>query len=124
MHRYSTGKPVIELAKMSGYHAVVDAVKEKAKYSFGIPEHPRIIYDQIHDTPEIQSVLVRHECSGVLMAMAYARVFGKTAPCFGSPGRGVANLVPGFLEAYYACTPLVAPCPTVTLENERNFWEM
>jgi len=104
---------------MSGYRAVVDALKrEKVKYFFGIPGDPRIIYDQLYDTPEIQPVLVRHECSGVLMAMAYARISGKAGACFGSPGPGVANLVPGFLEAYYACTPLVAPCPTVSLENE------
>ncbi len=107
------------MAKISGYSAVVDALKkEKVKHFFGIPGDPHIIYDQIYDTPEIQPILVRHECSGVLMAMAYSRISGKTGVCFGSPGPGVANLIPGFLEAYYACTPLVAPCPTVSLESE------
>ena len=107
------------MTKMSGYHAVVDALKkEKVEYFFGIPGNPHIIYDQLYDTPQIKPILVRHECSGVLMAMAYARISGKTGVCFASPGPGVANLVPGFLEAYSACTPLVAPCPYVSMEDE------
>jgi acetolactate synthase-1/2/3 large subunit len=52
------------------------------------------------------------------MAMAYSRISGNTGVCFGSPGPGIANLVPGFLEAYYACTPLVAPCPSAPIEGE------
>lgn len=107
------------MVTMSGYGAVVHALKkEKARFFFGIPGDPHIIYDGLYDAPEIEPILVRHECSGVLMAMAYARISGKTGVCFGSPGPGVANLVPGFLEAYYACTPLVAPCPSVDTQNE------
>ncbi len=107
------------MSNMNGYDAVVEAFKaEKVDYLFGLPGHPKILYDQLYDTPDIKPILVRHECSGVLMAMAYARISGKTGVCFGSPGPGIANLVPGFLEAYYACTPLVAPCPSASLEAE------
>ncbi|MGQ9543867.1 MAG: thiamine pyrophosphate-binding protein [Candidatus Bathyarchaeia archaeon] len=107
------------MVRMSGYQAVVKALlEEEVKYIFGLPGNPKIIYDQLYDAPEVKPILVRHECSGVLMAMAYARISGKVGVCFASPGPGVANMVPGFLEAYYACTPLVAPCPSITLENE------
>jgi len=106
------------MVKTIGYQAVVDSLqKEKVKYFFGIPGDPHIIYDQLYDTPEIKPILVRHECSGPLMAMAYARISGNTGACFASPGPGVANMIPGFLEAYYACTPLVAPCPSASLAN-------
>jgi len=109
----------ITVNRMIGYHAVVDALtREDVEFLFGIPGNPRVIYDQLYDVPRIRPILVRHECSGVLMAMAYSRISGKTGVCFASPGPGVANLVPGFLEAYYACTPLVAPCPSASMENE------
>jgi len=42
------------------------------------------------------------------MDMAYARVSGGIGCCFGSKGPGVANLVPGILEAYSGCTPVLA----------------
>jgi len=104
---------------MNGYQAVVQALlKEKVKYFFGLPGNPRAVYEQLYDAPEIKPILVRHECSGVLMAMAYARVSGQTGVCYAPPGPGVANLVPGFLEAYYTCTPLVAPCPYIDLKND------
>ena len=51
------------------------------------------------------------------MAMAYARVTGGVGCCFGCPGPGVANLVPGILEAYSGCTPVLAlgvRAPTTT----------
>ncbi len=41
------------------------------------------------------------------MAMAYARVTNQIAACFGCPGPGIANLVPGILEAYSGCTPML-----------------
>jgi acetolactate synthase-1/2/3 large subunit len=107
------------MTKMNGYQAVVQALlKEKVKYFFGLPGNPRAVYEQLYDAPEIKPILVRHECSGVLMAMAYARVSGETGVCYAPPGPGVANLVPGFLEAYYTCTPLVAPCPYIDLKND------
>ena len=107
------------MVRMNGYQGVVQALlKEKVKYFFGMPGNPRAMYEQLYDAPEIKPILVRHETSGVLMAMAYARISGETGVCFASPGPGVVNLVPGFLEAYYTCTPLVAPCPYIDLKND------
>jgi acetolactate synthase-1/2/3 large subunit len=39
--------------------------------------------------------------------MAYTRVSGVIAACFGCPGPGIANLVPGILEAFSGCTPML-----------------
>lgn len=104
---------------MNGYQAVVDALlKEKVKYFFGLPGNPRAMYEQLYFAPEIKPILVRHQASGVLMAMAYARVSGETGVCFASPGPGVSNLVPGFLEAYYTCTPIVSPSAYIDLKDE------
>ena len=48
------------------------------------------------------------ETSAVFMAMAYARVSGRVGVVHASPGPGMANLVPGLLEAQYAGSPLVS----------------
>jgi thiamine pyrophosphate-dependent acetolactate synthase large subunit-like protein len=52
------------------------------------------------------------------MAMAYSRLTGKLSVCSGSSGPGVANLVPGVLEAYSGCVPLVILAPAVDLRKE------
>jgi acetolactate synthase-1/2/3 large subunit len=45
--------------------------------------------------------------SGAFMAMAFARATGELAACFGCPGPGVANLIPGVLESWSGCTPML-----------------
>jgi len=100
------------------WQIAVHALREEGiGFVFGLPGDPRNLYDALYDTPEIRTILVRHETSGVFMAMANARLTGKPGICFGSPGPGVANLVPGILEAYSACTPLLAFCPTVSTQT-------
>jgi len=42
------------------------------------------------------------------MAMGYARISGRPGICFAPSGPGVANLVPGILEAHSACLPVIA----------------
>ena len=87
---------------------IVDALeKEGVGFVFGLPGNPEALYDSLYDSGEIRAVLVRHETSGVFMAMAYAKLTRQPGVCFGSPGPGVANLVPGVLEAHSGCTPLV-----------------
>ncbi|MEM2110707.1 MAG: thiamine pyrophosphate-binding protein [Candidatus Bathyarchaeia archaeon] len=93
---------------MEGWRAIVEAIKaEEVELVFGLPTS-RSLYSFIADVPEVRPILVRHECSGAFMAMAYARLSGKPGVCYGSPGPGVVNLVPGINEAYYTCTPVVA----------------
>jgi acetolactate synthase-1/2/3 large subunit len=90
------------------WDVIVGALKrEGSDFVFGLPGHPEALYDSLYDAADVKSVLVRHEASGVFMAMAYARIARQPGICFGSPGPGVANLVPGVLEAWSGCTPLI-----------------
>ena len=102
------------MVRMNGWEAVADAlVAEGVKYVFGLPGSPVHFYFAVYDRPEITPILVRHETSGAFMAAAYARLTGEPAVCFASPGPGVANLVPGILEAWAGCWPVVMPCTSV-----------
>ncbi len=58
------------------------------------------------------------ETSAVFMAMAYARVSGRVGVVHASPGPGMANLVPGLLEAYYACSPVVCVVSAASRAHE------
>jgi acetolactate synthase-1/2/3 large subunit len=96
---------------MTGWEAVVLAMKaEGVPYVFGLPGDPRHLYEALSSAePEggPRPVGVRFETSGAFMAMAYARVTNQIAACFGCPGPGIANLVPGILEALSGCTPML-----------------
>jgi acetolactate synthase-1/2/3 large subunit len=93
---------------MNAWQAIVDALKgEDIKHVFGLPGGD-LFYDALYDSPEIEPVLVREESSGAFMAMAYARMTGKPGVCYASSGPGVANLVPGVMEAESACVPVIA----------------
>ncbi len=96
---------------MTGWEAVVAAMKaEGVPYVFGLPGDPRHLYDAlVAAEPDggPRPIGVRFETSGAFMAMAYARVTNQIAACFGCPGPGIANLVPGILEAYSGCTPML-----------------
>ena len=54
----------------------------------------------------------------MFMAMAYAGVSGRVGVVHASPGPGMANLVPGLLEAQYACSPLVCVVSAAGREHE------
>ena len=91
---------------------------EDVRYVFGMPGNAKHFYDQLYDSNSIRAVLVRHETSGAFMAMAYARVSGKVGVCYGCPGPGVANLVPGILEAYSGCMPVLALSVRASTQTE------
>jgi len=61
---------------------------------------------------------VRHEASGSFMAYAYAKMKRSPGVCFASPGPGVSNLVPGVLEAWSGCVPMLALGGSASLEHE------
>jgi acetolactate synthase-1/2/3 large subunit len=96
---------------LTGWEAVVLAMKaEGVPYVFGLPGDPRHLYDAlvaIEPDGGPRPIGVRFETSGAFMAMAYARVTNQIAACFGCPGPGIANLVPGILEAYSGCTSML-----------------
>ncbi len=108
------------------WDVIVEALqKENVGYLFGLPGHPAALYDSLYDTTGIEAVLVRHEASGVFMAMAYAKLTRQPGVCFGSPGPGVANLVPGVLEAHSGCAPIVVlgSSASTALEGKGAFQE-
>jgi acetolactate synthase-1/2/3 large subunit len=107
------------MTEKRAWDVVVDALQaEGVKHVFGLPGHPAALYDSLYDAPEIEAVLVRHEAPGVFMAMAYAKLTRRPGVCFGSPGPGVANMVPGVLEAHSGCTPLLVLGSSVSTEIE------
>ena len=69
---------------------------EGIPYVFGLPGDPRHLYDALAAAEPDggpRPIGVRYETSGAFMAMAYTRVSGTLAACFGCPGPGIANLV-------------------------------
>jgi len=96
------------MKRMNAWQGIVEALKaERIEYVFGLPGGD-LFYDALYDNPEIKPILVREESSGVFMAMGYARMTGKPGICYASSGPGVANLVPGIMEAESACVPVIA----------------
>jgi acetolactate synthase-1/2/3 large subunit len=95
----------------TGWEAVVTGMKaEGVPYVFGLPGDPLHLYDALSAAEPDggpRPIGVRYETSGAFMAMAYTRVSGQIAACFGCPGPGIANLVPGILEAFSGCTPML-----------------
>jgi len=108
------------MAETTCWGVIVDAMKnELIKHVFGIPSDGVHLYQDLADYPEIKPILVRHETSAVLMAMGFSRVTNDPAVCYASPGPGVANLVPGLLEAYSACSPIVALGSSTKMETDQ-----
>jgi acetolactate synthase I/II/III large subunit len=97
--------------KCTGWQAVALALRaEGIPFVFGLPGDPGHLYDALYELEADggpTAIGVRYETSGAFMAMAYARVSGQIAACFGCPGPGIANLVPGVLEAFSGCTPML-----------------
>ncbi|MGB9596586.1 MAG: thiamine pyrophosphate-binding protein, partial [Candidatus Poribacteria bacterium] len=102
---------------MNAWQAIVSAIeKEGIGHIFGLPGGD-LFFDALYDHQKIKPILVREESSGVFMAMAYARITGKPGICYASSGPGVANLVPGIMEAESACVPIVAIAGSSSIFN-------
>jgi len=84
--------------------------------TFGIGDSHLQLYAE--KTPGLQAVNVRYEGSAPFMAMAYARLSGRPGVCSASTGPGIANMVPGALEALSGCSPLVMLCHSIDQKTE------
>jgi len=91
---------------MNAWEAMVNMIKaEGIEYIFGIGDSGLQLYAEKVDG--VRNVNLRYEGSAPFMAMAYARLSGKPGVCTASVGPGTANLLPGVLEAYSGCSPVV-----------------
>jgi len=86
------------------------------EFAFGLGDSPLQLYAA--RTAGLRGINLRYEGSAPFMAMAYSRLSGRPGVCSATAGPGVANLVPGVLEAYSGCSPLVVICPSVSQKTE------
>lgn len=102
---------------MHAWEAIAEMIRaEGVEYVFGIGDTDLQLYAE--KASGITPINVRYEGSAPFMAMAYSRLSGKPGVCSASCGPGVASMVPGMLEAYYGCSPVVLICPSVSQETE------
>src|SRR5438093_2404434 len=90
-------------------HAVV-RVREEAgiQFVFGRPGGDTgRIFDALHDSKEIQTVLVRHEQVGSIMAEMYGRLTGKPGVIMGQGIFLACNALFGTLEAVKGASPML-----------------
>lgn len=102
---------------MYPWEAIARMVRSQGvEFAYGLGDSPLQLYAD--KAPGLKAVNLRYEGSAPFMAMAYSRITGIPGVCSASTGPGVANLVPGVLEAYYGCSPLVIICPSVSQKTE------
>ena len=102
---------------MNSWEAMIKMIEsEGIKFIFGLGDTSLQLFAQ--KSSKVKSVNVRYEGSAPFMAMAYSRLSGKPGICTASPGPGAGNLIPAVLEAYYACSPLVMICSSVSRKTE------
>src|SRR5437870_11850335 len=89
-------------------HAIVRVLEEAGiRFVFGMPGGDTgRIFDALHDSTAIQTVLVRHEQVGSIMAEMYGRLTGKLGAVM---GQGI----------FLACNALLVPLEAVTRASPR-----
>jgi acetolactate synthase-1/2/3 large subunit len=75
---------------------------------FGMPgAHILPVYDALHGSTKIKSVLVKHEQGAAFMAGGLARATGGIGACITTAGPGATNLVTGIANAYADKQPIL-----------------
>ncbi|MDD4363349.1 MAG: thiamine pyrophosphate-binding protein [Atribacterota bacterium] len=102
---------------MKTWELIANMIKEQGiEYVFGIGDTDLQLYaDQVKG---LNAINLRYEGSAPFMAMAYSRLTGKPGVCSGSSGPGVASLVPGALEAFSGCVPMIIFAPSINQKTE------
>ena len=97
------------MAMASGAQVFVASLKALGvKHIFSLPGTGIMtLLEALADTPEIQTITVRHEQIAAHMADGYARVSGQPGVALVSRGPGAANTLVALTCAYPACAPVV-----------------
>ncbi len=90
-------------------HALVRVLEEAGiQFVFGMPGGDTgRIFDALHDSREIQTILVRHEQVGSIMAEMYGRLTGKPGVVMGQGIFLACNALFGSLEAVKGASPML-----------------
>src|SRR5262249_48140971 len=90
-------------------HALVRVLEEAGiQFVFGMPGGDTgRIFDALHDSRDVQTVLVRHEQVGSIMAEMYGRLTGKPGVVMGQGIFLACNALFGSLEAVKGASPML-----------------
>ena len=90
-------------------HAIVRVLEEAGiRFVFGMPGGDTgRIFDALHDSKEIQTILVRHEQVGSIMAEMYGRLTGQPGVVMGQGIFLACNALFGALEAVKGASPML-----------------
>jgi len=103
------GKIILEMLKQYDVKCV-----------FGLPGETTLAwYDEWKNFGDIEHLMVRDERNSVFMADGYAKVSGKPGICEG-PSVGAPHMLPGIVEAWSSCIPVIAFTSDIPLNGEKH----
>lgn len=92
----------------------------EVEYVFGLPGETTLgWYNEWKRFGGIEHVMVRDERNAVFMADGYAKVSGKPGICEG-PSVGAPHMLPGIVEAYSSCVPVIVITSDIPLNGEKH----
>lgn len=104
-----SGRILLEMLKKYGVEVV-----------FGLPGETTLpLYEEWKTFEGIEHVMVRDERNSVFMADGYAKISGKPGVCEG-PSVGAPHMLPGVIEAYCSCVPLIVITTDIPLNYEKR----
>lgn len=106
---------------MRGGRILLEMLKKyDVEVVFGLPgETTLALYEEWKSFDGIEHVMVRDERNSVFMADGYAKVSGKPGVCEG-PSVGAPHMLPGVIEAYSSCVPLIVITTDIPLNYEKR----
>ena len=93
----------------TGGQILIDCLRTQGvERAFCVPGESYIAaLDALHDAPEIDLIVCRHESGAAMMADAYGKLTGNPGICFVTRGPGATNASSGVHIAYQDGTPMI-----------------
>lgn len=93
----------------TGGQILIDCLRTQGvERAFCVPGESYIAaLDALHDAPEIDLIVCRHESGAAMMADAYGKLTGNPGICFVTRGPGATNASAGVHIAYQDSTPMI-----------------